>query len=65
MKKHINADFFKLLIAFLLICASLKPGLADAMTINTDTPFIRAENTAFTLSAINSSAPVILPYFRL
>jgi len=30
MKKHINADFFKLLLAFLLICASLKPGLSDA-----------------------------------
>jgi len=30
MKKHINADFFKLLIAFLIICASFNPGLSDA-----------------------------------
>lgn len=46
MKKHINADFFKLLLAFLLICASLNPGLSDA-----------AETVANAHSNINNTSP--------
>ena len=30
MRKHINADLFKLLLAFLLISISLNPAPADA-----------------------------------
>lgn len=30
MKKHINADFFKLLLAFLLIIAGLNPNYSNA-----------------------------------
>ena len=50
MRKHINADFFKLVIAFLIICASLKPGLSDAASTNSiaalNIDFINAKNTA-------------------
>ena len=65
MKKHINADFLKLLIAFLIICASFKPGLADAATINTEASVNRASYTLFTLPTANSIAPLALPSFHL
>ena len=65
MKKHINADLFKLLIAFLIICASLKPDLSNAAIIYTEASFNRAGYTFITLPTANSNAPLIPPSFHL
>ena len=50
MRKHINADLFKLLLAFLLISISLNPAPADAsVTHQPVMDFDRSDGAKLTL----------------